>query len=97
MRRAGAPVALVGLAMAGAVQAAPGAPPGANSCSGCHGVRGEGPVPVIHGRPSQEIVAALQAFRTGGRPAIVMNRIATGFTRDESEAIAVWLSRQPAP
>lgn len=70
------------------------APPGATSCSGCHAAAAtEGPPP-IQGRPADEIAAALAAFRSGSRPATLMNRIATGFTDDESRAIAVWLSVQ---
>lgn len=75
-----------------------GAPPGATSCSGCHAVSAAGSgLPPIHGRPADEIVAALAAFRAGARPATVMNRIAPGFTEAESRAIAAWLSRQPPP
>jgi cytochrome c553 len=37
----------------------------------------------------------MQAFRTGERQATVMDRIANGFTDDETRAIAAWVSRQP--
>lgn len=72
------------------------APPGATACSGCHasGVSGAA-VPPVHGRPSGDIVAAMQDFRTGQRPATVMDRIAKGFTEEETRAIASWLSQQP--
>lgn len=74
------------------------APPGASSCSGCHALRaGLTSVPPIQGRPADEIMAALDAFRAGKRPATVMNRIAPGFSPDESRAIATWLSQQPVP
>jgi cytochrome subunit of sulfide dehydrogenase len=36
----------------------------------------------------------LDAFRTGTRPATVMDRIAKGFTQDESVAIATWWAAQ---
>jgi cytochrome subunit of sulfide dehydrogenase len=92
---------LLALALAGPAAAAPlaelaTAPPGATSCSGCHSAGGASgsAVPPIHGRPAAELTDALAAFRSGGRPATVMNRIATGFTADESVAIAEWLSRQ---
>jgi sulfide dehydrogenase cytochrome subunit len=74
----------------GTVAAAP-PPPGASSCSGCHG--GAAPPPVLTGRDAADIVAALDAFRAGTRPATVMDRIAKGFSHDESVAIAVWLAR----
>jgi cytochrome c553 len=83
--------AAVGLAVVlGTVAAAP--PPGASSCSGCHG--GTAPPPVLMGRDAGEIVAAMDAFRAGTRPATVMDRIAKGFSRDESVAIAAWWAAQ---
>lgn len=82
---------------AGDAAALVAAPPGATSCSGCHALRAATPVPPIAGRPAAEIVAALDAFRAGTRPASVMNRIAPGFTPEESRAIAEWLSRQEPP
>jgi sulfide dehydrogenase cytochrome subunit len=72
------------------------APPGATVCSGCHGPAALGAaVPPLHGRPSGDIVGAMQDFRTGRRPATVMDRIAKGFTDEETRAIASWLSQQP--
>jgi cytochrome c553 len=65
-------------------------PPGAVECSGCHG-KGPQP-PALTGRVPEEIVVALDAFRAGTKQATVMNRIAKGFTHDESVAIAVWLT-----
>ena len=74
------------------------APPGASSCSGCHGIRAGGSaVPPIHGRPADELADAMAEYRAGKRPATVMSRIATGFSAEESRAIAVWLSHQAAP
>ncbi|NYZ13790.1 cytochrome C [Azospirillum sp. RWY-5-1] len=70
-----------------------GAPPGAVSCAGCHAPAAVGgPVPDLTGRPAVEIVAAMQAFRGGTRPATVMDRIAKGFSDEETRAIADWLS-----
>ena len=72
------------------------APPGATACSGCHGpVTPGAAVPPLHERTSEEIAAAMQDFRTGQRPATVMDRIAKGFTDEETRAIASWLSQQP--
>ena len=53
--------------LATAMPALAGPPPGAASCSGCHGPAGSGPVPSLAGRPAAEIVAAMQAFRSGGK------------------------------
>lgn len=83
---------LVLAAMVACQAAAP--PPGASSCSGCHSATGGTAIPVLVGRKADDIVAALDAFRAGTRPATVMNRIAKGFTHDESVAIAAWLAEQ---
>jgi cytochrome subunit of sulfide dehydrogenase len=80
--------------VANAAPAAP--PPGAASCTGCHAVdpKVATSVPRIAGRPSAEIVAAMEAFRSGQKPATVMDRIAKGFSDTEIRAVAEWLSAQ---
>jgi cytochrome subunit of sulfide dehydrogenase len=71
------------------------APPGASSCSGCHGLNApSAAVPALQGQEPEAIVAAMQAFRTGQREATVMDRIAKGFTEEETRAIAAWVSQQ---
>jgi len=71
-------------------------PPGAAACSGCHGTSAkvETPVPRLVGRNPADIVAAMQAYRSGARATTVMDRIAKGFTEDEIRAIADWLGAQ---
>jgi cytochrome c553 len=82
------------LVSAGAAAAEP--PPGATSCSGCHppSASVETKVPPLRARDPAEIVAAMQAFRSGERPSTVMGRIAKGFSDDETRAIAAWLASQ---
>jgi cytochrome subunit of sulfide dehydrogenase len=70
------------------------APPGASACSGCHARAENAVMGAVHGREPAEIVAAMQAFRAGERPATVMDRIAKGFSDDEIRAIAAWLGAQ---
>lgn len=71
------------------------APPGAPACSGCHAPAALATsIPPIQGRPADEIVASVLAFRAGQRPATVMDRIAKGFSEDEIRAIAAWISAQ---
>jgi cytochrome c553 len=65
-------------------------PPGASSCTGCH-AQGAA-MGALEGRSEAEIVGALAAFRSGERPATIMNRIARGFDADESRAIAAWFA-----
>jgi cytochrome c553 len=99
MRAAGVAVAAACLfAFVGSAGAAvPAPPPGAAACSGCHATSAkvETRVPRIAGRKPADIVAAMQAFRSGQKPATVMNRIAKGFSDDEIRAIADWLGAQP--
>ncbi len=83
---------------AGVIQAvaAEEAPPGAASCTGFHAATANvaTPVPRLAGRDASALVAALQAFRGGQRPATVMDRIAKGFSDEEIKAIAVWFATQ---
>ena len=95
MRTKGAAIAImIGAAVPATAQ--PAAPPGAAACSGCHPRSGaaDDPVHPLAGRSSGEIAAAMQAFRTGERSATVMDRIAKGFTDEETRAIAAWVSAQ---
>ncbi len=67
-------------------------PPGASACSGCHAIAAATvtPVPRLVGRKPADIIAAMAAFKSGQRPATVMDRIAKGFSDDEIRAIAEW-------
>ena len=73
------------------------APPGATACSGCHaGSAGvDTPATRLIGMKADDILAAMVAYRTGARPATVMDRIAKGFTEPEAAAIANWYATQP--
>jgi cytochrome c553 len=89
-------VLLLASAMPWAEAASPAPPPGASSCSGCHPANKsvDTPVPRLVGRSPAEIEAAMRAFRTGQKPASVMDRIAKGFSDDEIKAIAAWYGAQ---
>ena len=52
------------------------------------------PVPPLVGRAGDDIVAAMRAFRSGARPATVMDRLAKGFSDDEIAVIAAWYAGQ---
>ena len=69
------------------------APPGALSCSGCHGAAGV-EIPSLSGLSADEITEAMGAFKSGARPATLMNRLAKGFNETETRAIAQWLASQ---
>ena len=86
------------LAAATTASAAPVAepPPGASACTGCHATRADviGPGPRLVGGKGHEMLAALDGFRSGQKPATVMDRIVRGFTRDELQAIVGWFAAQ---
>jgi len=87
---------LVPLAAGPFVAMAADAPPGASSCSGCHPVARSVDTAVkrLTGGNSADMVAAMQAYRSGQRAGTVMDRIAKGFTDDEIKAIADWYAAQ---
>jgi sulfide dehydrogenase cytochrome subunit len=69
-------------------------PPGAAGCSGCHAAHIATAIPRLAGRDPAEVVAAMQSFKTGAKPATVMDRIAKGFSDEEIKAIADWYAGQ---
>ena len=87
-------LALAGATPAGAVDAS--APPGASSCSGCHGMPRQPSrlFPAIWGRPADELAAAFAAYRDGTRDGTVMPRIAKGFTAEEGRVVSAWWAGQ---
>jgi sulfide dehydrogenase cytochrome subunit len=99
-RSAGLGAAIACVLLCAGMWAAPSsaadAPAGAMSCSGCHptGANIDTPVPRLLGQDPAAIVAAMQAFRSGTRPATVMDRIAKGFSDDEIRSIAAWYGAQ---
>ena len=87
---------LVAVSLAAAQAASVEPPAGASSCTGCHPANAgvETPVPPLAGRNAADIVAAMEAFRSGQKPATVMDRIAKGFAVEEIQAIAAWYAAQ---
>jgi len=78
-----------------ALAGSPEPPPGASSCSGCHAARrADTAVPPLVGRPAADIIAQMQAFKSGQKPATVMDRIAKGFTDAEIQDLANWYAQQ---
>ena len=87
-------VAAMMIAIAVPASALGGSPPGASSCLGCHPVAAnDGPVLSLSTLTAEQIVTAMQAYRSGARPATVMDRVAKGFSDEEIHAIAQWYAR----
>jgi sulfide dehydrogenase cytochrome subunit len=89
-------VAMILALLANGAALAADAPAGAAGCSGCHASnpRVETPVPPLAGRPAADISAAMIAFKAGQRPGTIMDRIAKGFSDEETSAIAQWYAGQ---
>ena len=51
-------------------------------------------MPRLAGQDPAQMIAGMQAFRNGSRPATVMDRIAKGFSDDEIKSIAAWYAAQ---
>jgi cytochrome c553 len=51
-------------------------------------------MPSLAGLSAAEIGIAMRAYRSGERPATVMDRIAKGFTDEEIDRIAAWVARR---
>lgn len=88
-----------GLLTTGSVLAAP---PSAEmlgfTCAACHGYDGasNGPAtPTIAGMPPLYFVETMKAFKSGERPATVMDRIAKGYSEEELEIMATFFADKP--
>jgi cytochrome c553 len=82
---------LIFLCLTASVCTAQDAPPGATTCSGCHGAGSSLPLDAL---TVEDIVTAMAAFRDGTRAATLMPRLAAGFTDAEIAAIATWIAAQ---
>lgn len=81
------------LVLAGLLAAA-APPPGAQSCTGCHAAGSA--MGALDGMADAAIEASMAGYRDGTAPATIMNRIARGFTPEQTRAIAQWFAgRQP--
>lgn len=66
----------------------------ANACAACHGPDGhsQGAIPSIDRLPTQDFIAALQAFRADARKGTVMNLIAKGLDDTDINAVAAYFA-----
>ncbi len=69
------------------------------TCAACHGTNGTGvgnALPSLAGQPKDALIASMRAFKAGTRPATIMHQIAKGYTDEQIEQIAAFLSTAPA-
>ena len=66
----------------------------AASCMACHGPEGraEGTGLTIGGRPAQDLLGKLLAYKSGRLPATIMHQLVRGYSDDELSLIANYFS-----
>lgn len=71
----------------------------AAACTACHASQGQADsaMPPLAGAGRDAMVQALLDFKSGRRPATVMQQLATGYTDEQLQAIAGYFSRLPPP
>jgi sulfide dehydrogenase cytochrome subunit len=70
----------------------------AQQCAPCHGTNGQAmteAMPPLAGMNIDTFERAMLAYRDGSRDAVIMDRVARGFTDAEIHAMAVWFEKQP--
>ncbi|WP_019896076.1 c-type cytochrome [Hydrogenovibrio halophilus] len=70
----------------------------AQQCAPCHGTNGQAmteAMPPLAGLPVETFERAMLAYRDGSRDAVIMDRVARGFTDEEIHAMAIWFEKQP--
>lgn len=67
------------------------------TCVVCHGAQGKGTktIPPLAGRNADQTYNALIAYKTGARPATVMDRHAKGYSDEELRAVAEYFASLP--
>ena len=68
----------------------------AATCANCHGTGGVsvGEVESLAGKPREDIVRKMQEFKSGARPATIMQQLAKGYTDEQIELVAGWFAAQ---
>lgn len=69
------------------------------NCAACHGTDGREfseAMPPLAGMDKQNFIRAMNEFKQGDRPAIVMDRIAKAFGEEEIKAMAEFFAMQKA-
>jgi cytochrome subunit of sulfide dehydrogenase len=70
----------------------------AATCANCHGTNGKAvegsSVVTLAGLPRDYIVAQMQAFKAGTRPATIMHQLSKGYTDAQIEQIAAYFAAQ---
>lgn len=70
----------------------------AAACANCHGTNGvsQPGMPSLAGQQRAYLAQQLQDFKAGRRAATIMHQIAKGYTDEQIDALATYLSEQKA-
>ena len=68
----------------------------AATCANCHGTNGNarGDMPPLAGVSAERIIAAVNDYKSGNRPATVMHQISKGYTDAQLQLIAAYFAAQ---
>ena len=68
----------------------------AANCANCHGTDGRsaGGIPPLAGLAPALFIERMNSFKSGARPATVMNQIAKGYTDEQIAVLARYFSQQ---
>jgi len=68
----------------------------AATCATCHGTNGvsQGGTESLAGMTKDGIVRKMQEFKTGTKPASIMNQLSKGYTDEQIALIAGWFAEQ---
>ena len=71
----------------------------AATCANCHGTGGvsQGVVESLAGMPKDELVRKMKDFKSGQKPATVMQQLAKGYTDEQIDLLAGWFAAQKPP
>lgn len=68
----------------------------AATCTNCHGTNGRslGGIESLAGVNKNVLLTKLHEFRSGAKPATIMDQISKGYTEEQLELIASWFAAQ---
>lgn len=68
----------------------------AAACANCHGTNGHSPTggDSLAGSDKERLLNTLLAFKSGAKPAIIMQQLTKGYSDEQLAAIAGWFAAQ---
>lgn len=66
----------------------------AASCAGCHGTNGvaQPGMESLAGKPKDDLLTKMQDFKSGKKPATLMNQLAKGYSDEQIVQLAIYFS-----